>query len=151
MAAAVCRGVQTTHRFVAIDRASTVAYAEPHPDAATTSAAQSLRHLSTGVPSTIHTILTDEGLQFPKRALNSYAVAHIADRPGCAHGVEHRLTRVRHPRTNGQGARMSRTRKEATVKQAHYQPHHRLTGRRQAWPMGLHLRHAPQNSPGTHP
>ena len=41
-------------------------------------------------------------------------------------GIEHRLTKPRHPWTNGQVERMNRTIKEATVKRFHYGSHEQL-------------------------
>ncbi len=38
-------------------------------------------------------------------------------------GIEHRLTKVKHPWTSGQVERMNRTTKEATVKRFHYDDH----------------------------
>ena len=38
-------------------------------------------------------------------------------------GIEHRLTKIKHPWTNGQVERMNRTIKEATVKRYHYDSH----------------------------
>ncbi len=40
--------------------------------------------------------------------------------------IEHRLTKVKHPWTNGQVERMNRTIKEATVKRFHYDDHHQF-------------------------
>lgn len=40
--------------------------------------------------------------------------------------IEHRLTKPRHPWTNGQVERMNRTIKEATVKRYHYETHDQL-------------------------
>ncbi|MGO1305455.1 MAG: integrase core domain-containing protein, partial [Sphingomonas parapaucimobilis] len=40
--------------------------------------------------------------------------------------IEHRLTKVKHPWTNGQVERMNRTIKEATVKRYHYDSHDQL-------------------------
>ena len=42
------------------------------------------------------------------------------------HGVEHRITKPNHPRTNGQVERMNRTIKEATVKRFFYDTHDQL-------------------------
>src|SRR5215217_2685373 len=50
--------------FVAIDRACKFAYAELHPEASKTVAAQFLRHLIAAVPYKIHTVLTDNSIQF---------------------------------------------------------------------------------------
>jgi transposase InsO family protein len=41
-------------------------------------------------------------------------------------GIEHRLTRIKHPWTNGQVKRMNRTIKDATVKRYHYDDHAQL-------------------------
>jgi transposase InsO family protein len=41
-------------------------------------------------------------------------------------GIEHRLTKIKHPWTNGQVERMNRTIKEATVKRYHYDRHEQL-------------------------
>ncbi len=40
--------------------------------------------------------------------------------------IEHRLTKPRHPWTNGQVERMNRTIKDATVKRYHYGSHDEL-------------------------
>ena len=40
--------------------------------------------------------------------------------------IEHRLTKVKHPWTNGQVERMNRTIKEATVKRFYYETHSQL-------------------------
>jgi transposase InsO family protein len=42
------------------------------------------------------------------------------------HGIEHRLTKIKHPWTNGQVERINRTIKEAIVKRYHYQQHQQL-------------------------
>jgi hypothetical protein len=41
-------------------------------------------------------------------------------------GIAHRLTKIKHPWTNGQVERMNRTIKEATVKRYHYERHEQL-------------------------
>lgn len=45
-----------------------------------------------------------------------------------AHGIEHRLTKPRHPWANGHVERMNRTIKQATVKRYHYDDHEQLRG-----------------------
>jgi transposase InsO family protein len=46
-------------------------------------------------------MLTDTGIQFTNRALDALTFAHIFDRVCRENGIEHRLTKVRHPWTNG--------------------------------------------------
>ncbi len=50
-------------------------------------------------------------------------MTHMFDMRCQENGIEHRLTKVRHPWTNGQVERMNRTIKEATVKRYHYDDH----------------------------
>jgi hypothetical protein len=78
------------------------------------------------VPYRIHTVLTDNGIQFTTRARDVYDGDHIFDRVCDEHGIEHRLTKVNHPWTNGQVERMNRTLKDATVKRYHYASHDQL-------------------------
>ena len=112
--------------FVAIDRTSKFAFAELYTKAGKMNAAQFLRNLIAAVPYTIHTVLTDNGIQFTNRARDTYAFHHIFDRVCDENGIEHRLTKIKHPWTNGQVERMNRTIKEATVKRFHYDDHGQL-------------------------
>ncbi|ROO29449.1 IS481 family transposase [Salinisphaera orenii] len=112
--------------FAAIDRTSKFAYAELHEKAGKRGAAQFLRHLVAAVPYAIHTILTDNGIRFTNRPQDRYASAHIFDRVCRENAIEHRLTQVKHPWTNGQVERMNRTIKEATVKRFYYEAHSQL-------------------------
>jgi hypothetical protein len=43
-------------------------------------------------------VLTDNGIQFTNRALDTRAFAHIFDRVCSENGIEHRLTKMRHLR-----------------------------------------------------
>ena len=63
--------------FVAIDRTSKVAYVELHERAGKMVAAQFLRNLIAAVPYKIHTILTDNGIQFTNRKQDTSAFEHI--------------------------------------------------------------------------
>jgi transposase InsO family protein len=112
--------------FVAIDRTSKFAFARLVESAGKMEAAQFLRDLIEAVPYRIHTVLTDNGVQFTRRKQDIWDSEHVFDRVCRAHGVEHRLTKVNHPWTNGQVERMNRTVKEATVKRYHYDSHDQL-------------------------
>jgi transposase InsO family protein len=112
--------------FVAIDRTSKFAYAELHEKAGKMAAAGFLRNLIAIVPYAIHTVLTDNGIQFTNRVQDRHAFEHIFDRVCREHAVDHRLTKIKHPWTNGQVERMNRTIKEATVKRFHYDDHDQL-------------------------
>ncbi len=112
--------------FVAIDRTSKFACVELHPRATKMIAAQFLRHLIAAVPYAIHTILTDNGIQFRHREQDRMAREHIFRRTCRDNGIEHRTTRIKHPWTNGQVERMNRTIKDATVKRFHYDSHDHL-------------------------
>jgi hypothetical protein len=112
--------------FVGIDRTSKFAYAELHEKYGKMEAAQFLRNLIAAVPYRIHTVLTDNGIQFTNRKTDRHAFPHIFDRVCFENDTEHRLTKPNHPWTNGQVERMNRTLKEATVKRYHYQSHAQL-------------------------
>jgi IS30 family transposase len=112
--------------FVAIDRTSKFAFAELHERMTRQVAAEFLRHLIAAVPYQIHTILTDNGIQFTNRPSDRYAFPLLFDRICAQHGIEHRLTKPNHPWTNGQVERMNRTLKEATVYRYYYDTHPQL-------------------------
>jgi hypothetical protein len=96
--------------FVAIHRTSKFAYAELHPDQTRdTTACQFLCRLTAAVPYRIHTVLTDNGIQFTNRLKDHRAFKHLFDRICVGHGIEQRLTKANHPLTNGQVERMNRT------------------------------------------
>lgn len=109
------------YMFVAIDRTSKFTYVEIHPRMTKMIAAQFLRNTIKLLPYHIHTILTDNGIQFTNRKKDKHAGVHIFDRVCHEHNIQHRLTKINHPWTNGQVERMNRTIKEATVKQYHYE------------------------------
>jgi Integrase core domain. len=115
--------------FVAIDRTSKFAVAQLVEKADRRTAWEFLGHLLDAVPYRIHTILTDNGIQFAEQPRNRNT---IISRPMrfdmiCeANGIEHRLTKPNHPWTNGQVERMNRTIKDATVKRYHYDSHEQL-------------------------
>ena len=68
----------------------------------------------------------EDGIQFTNRLKVRWAFKHLFDRICEEHKIEHRLTKINHPWTNGQVERMNRTIKDATVKRYHYQTHEQL-------------------------
>lgn len=112
--------------FVAIDRTSKFAFARLEEKAGKMAAAQFLRDLIAALPYRIHIVLTDNGIQFTNRKKDTSASRHIFGRVCEENGIEHRLTKVNHPWTNGQVERMNRTIKDATVKRYHYDSHDQL-------------------------
>lgn len=101
-------------------------YAELHERARRAAAVDFLRAVIEAFPYELHTVLTYNGIQFTHRAQDRYAFRHLFDRVCAEHGIEHRLTKVGHPWTNGQVERMNRTLKEETVKRYHYGSHAEL-------------------------
>ena len=88
-----------------------------------------LEHLLNAVPDRIHTILTDNGIQFaeqPRNRNTAWSRQTRLDMICEASGIEHRLTKPNRPWTNGQVERMNRTIKEATVKRFHSERHRQL-------------------------
>jgi len=117
--------------FAAIDRTSKFAFVELHEKADRPTAVRFLEALIAAVPYRLHTVLTDNGIQFADLPRNRdgwtarYRV-HRFDQICRANGIEHRLTKPNHPWTNGQVERMNRTLKEATVKRYYYETHDQL-------------------------
>lgn len=110
---------------------------ELHEKVTTRVAGDFLRHLIAAVPYKVHTILTDHGIHFTTPSNTASAAPLIKEalergEPVWAHAfeyacaqndVDHRLTKPRHPWTNGQVERMNRTLKDATVRRYHYESH----------------------------
>lgn len=112
--------------FVAVDRTSKLAFARLYEVSNRKTASAFLEALIRAVPYKIHTILTDNGVQFchqPSKRNGPTAryATHMFDLRCREHAIEHRLTKPNHPWTNGQVERMNRTIKEATVRRYHYE------------------------------
>ena len=125
--------------LVAIDRTSKFAFVQLHEKATRRVAADFLRALIAAVPYRVHTVLTDNGIHFtdPKGGWRPGEIKVMLERKelfrahsfelACAENdIDHRLTKPRHPWTNGQVERMNRTIKDATVKRFHYDTHEQL-------------------------
>src|SRR4051795_7028185 len=126
--------------LVAIDRTSKFAFVELHERVTRRVAGDFLRHLIAAVPYRVHTVLTDNGTHFTEPSGNTWTPDEIKDmlarkqlfrahafELACAQNdVAHRLTKPRHPWTNGQVERMNRTLKEATVQRFYYATHEQL-------------------------
>jgi hypothetical protein len=126
--------------FVAVDRTSKFAFAQLHQKATRAVAADFLRALIAAVPYKIHTVLTDNGTHFTTPgnicsmaqelkeclARGELVRAHAFELACAKADIDHRLTKPKHPWTNGQVERMNRTLKEATVRRYHYDSHEQL-------------------------
>ena len=126
--------------LVAIDRTSKFAFVEVHEKVARRTAADFLRHLIAAIPYKIHTVLTDNGTHFTtpgntgsaapdiRAALDAGELfwAHAFEYACAENNIDHRLTKPKHPWTNGQVERMNRTIKDATVKRFYYETHDQL-------------------------
>ena len=126
--------------LVAIDRTSKFAFVEMHEKVARRTAGDFLRRLIAAVPYKVHTVLTDNGTHFTTPGNTSSAApdikaaleagelvwAHAFEYACAQNDIDHRLTKPKHPWTNGQVERMNRTIKDATVKRYFYETHDQL-------------------------
>ncbi len=126
--------------IVAIDRTSKFAFVEMHEKVARRTAGDFLRRLTAAVPYKVHTVLTDNGTHFTTPGHTSSAApdikgaleagelvwAHAFEYACAQNDIDHRLTKPKHPWTNGQVERMNRTIKDATVKRHFYETHDQL-------------------------
>ena len=101
--------------FVAIDRTSKFAFTELHAKATTRIAAEFLQALLKAVPYKVHTVLTDNGTHFTDPRGATWSPTEIRQMIECqqpfrAHAfeyacaladIDHRLTKPKHPWTNG--------------------------------------------------
>jgi transposase InsO family protein len=128
------------YMFVAIDRTSKLAFVELHEKATTRIAADFRFALIKAVPYKIQTVPTDNGTHFTDPGGETWTPVEIKQmlaegKPFRAHAfelacaradIDHRLTKPKHPWTNGQVERMNRTLKDATVKRYFYETHAEL-------------------------
>jgi len=110
--------------FVGIDRVCKYAFFELHEQMTQVIAKDFLIHLIEDFPFKIHTILTDNGAQFTYALLLEHLrpknKVHIFDETCEDAGIRHKLTKFRHPWTNGQVEIFNRKIKDHTTKRYHY-------------------------------
>jgi len=106
--------------LVAIDRTTKFVHAKLYEQATRRMAVDFLQSTLKALPYRVHTVLTDNGIQFTKKPGTEAYRVHPFDGLCHKHGIEHRLTKPFYPWTNGQVERMNRTIKDATTKAFHY-------------------------------
>jgi hypothetical protein len=116
---------------VAIDRTSKFAFVQLVESANRVTAAAFLDALVAAVPYRIHTVLTDNGIQF--RFVPRYAnrpttrsMTHMFAMRCRDRGIAYRFIKITHPWTNRQVERMNRTIRDATVTRFHSNSHDQL-------------------------
>jgi len=108
--------------FVAVDRASKLAFARVYKRKNKVSSCEFLRYVIEKIPYKIDIILTDNGAEFKDiRCSDAGRSTHEFQVICRSNHIEHRLTKVKHPWTNGQVERMNRTIKSATTQRFHYE------------------------------
>jgi len=113
--------------FVAIDRTSRFVVGKLVPKADKMPAAQFLREVVEELRYRVRSVLTDNGIQFTNRRKDRYAMANPFGITCAEHGIEHPLTKVNHPWTNGQVERTNRTIKQAIGRRYHDGRHNQLS------------------------
>ena len=110
--------------FVSIDRETKFVYAEIFANKTMENATLFLKNVYKFYPYKIHTILTDNGLQFSYRALKKELKpnkAHPFDEICNANNTEHRLTKFASLWTNGQIEKMNHIIKSAMLNIFYYE------------------------------
>ena len=89
--------------FVAIDRATRMVCVQLRESKAAKDASEFLKFVTERFPFKIKKVLTDNGKEFTNKVFgnNAYNKTHEFDELCISLGIEHRLTKVRRPQTNG--------------------------------------------------
>ena len=111
--------------FVGIDGVCKYVYVELHQRMTQEVARGFLENFIADCPFKIHTTLTDNGAQFTYALLAEHLrpkdKIHMFDQACARHGIKHKLTRFRHPWTNGQVEIMNKKIKAHTTAKYHYE------------------------------
>ena len=111
--------------FVAIDRSTKYVYVELHTKMSAKESTTFLKNLIAHCPFKITKILTDNGAQFTYTLLAEHLrpkhKIHSFDALCTDHHIEHRLTKFKHPWTNGQVEVTNRVLKQYTTKAYFYE------------------------------
>jgi Integrase core domain len=110
--------------FVCICRISKYVYCELHPNMTMKIACSFFENAIAECPFKIHRVLTDNGTQFTYQAMPEHLrpkdQEHLFDILCKKHDIKHKLTKFRHPWTNGQVEIFNKAVKGATIRQFHY-------------------------------
>lgn len=101
------KGIGRIFQFTAIDTYSSYAWAKLYTDKSAVSACDFMMHVyNTSLDISIQSVLTDNGLEF---TTHHQSKNHPFERLLHELNIDHRLTKVRHPWTNGACERVNRT------------------------------------------
>jgi transposase-like protein len=117
-------GKEKHYGFVAVDRCTKYVYVELHDNKEQLTAKAFLENVLADFPFKISKILTDNGVeythQYLPQAKRPQEKVHPFDRVCQQHTIEHRLTLIKHPWTNGQVEAINKKIKENTVRKYQY-------------------------------
>jgi transposase InsO family protein len=110
-----------SYLYIAIDRATRLMTLQVHAHRNGESSILFLKHCQGFFPFKIHTILTDNGPEFTNRFYRKkLSEPHPFDQACSQAEIQHRLTQIRHPWTNGLAERTGKTIKDQTVYRLHF-------------------------------
>ena len=120
-------GAKKRYCFIAIDRATRLAFLKIYDDKTARSALDFLSRATQFFPFKVHRLLSDNGPEFTNRRYTKLRggarVIHPLDAFCHRHGILRRYTEPRTPATNGMAERFVGLSKQATVSKYHYQSH----------------------------
>lgn len=137
-------GARRRFCFVAVDRATRLAFVAAYDDKTRESSVDLMRRALEAFPFRVHRVLTDNGAEFAARRHGGRAsrVEHPFTALLLSGGVRHRLTALYTPQTNGMAERFVGLLKAGTVKRTEYPSHAALEADLLAW-CASYNRHRP--------